>query len=97
MVLVSFYKQFIYTGTNKTGSTSVEVFFEPDCLPPDGYEQVHFRGETITDYGIVGFRGPNMPAVEVRKYLGGEFGANTSNFVWLESLMTNSHRCIYFK
>ena len=62
MVLVSFHKRFIYTKTNKTAGTSVEVFFESYCLPPDGYEQVHFRGETITDYGIVGFRGPNMPA-----------------------------------
>ena len=43
MVLVSFQKQFIYTKTNKTADTSVEVFFEPECLPPEGYEQAHFN------------------------------------------------------
>ena len=82
MVLVSFQKKFIYTKTTKTAGTSVEVFFEPDCLPPDGYEQVHFRGETITDYGVVGFRGLNMPAdtvwynhmpaARIRVYLGSD-------------------------
>ncbi len=82
MVLVSFHKQFIYTKTIKTAGTSVEVFFEPYCLAPDGYERVHFRAETITDYGIVGFRGGNMPAgtlwynhmpaARIREYLGAD-------------------------
>jgi Sulfotransferase family len=80
MVLVSFQKQFIYTKTNKTAGTSVEVFFEPYCLPPEGYQPAHFREETVTDYGVVGFRGPNkpagtlwynhMPAARIREYLG---------------------------
>jgi len=82
MVLVSFHKRFIYTKTNKTAGTSVEIFFEPYCLPPEGYEQAHFRGETVTDYGVVGFRGANMPAdtiwynhmpaERVREFLGSE-------------------------
>ena len=82
MVLVSFQKEFIYTKTNKTAGTSVEVFFEPYCLPPDGYEPAHYRGETISDQGIVGFRGPDrpanalwynhMPAARIRDYLGAE-------------------------
>lgn len=80
MVLVSFHKKFIYTKTNKTAGTSVEIFFEPYCLPPEGYEQKHYRGEAVTDYGVVGFRGPHMPvdtlwynhmpAAQIRKYLG---------------------------
>jgi len=82
MVLVSFHKRFVYTKTNKTAGTSVEVFFESYCLPPDGYEQSHFRAETITDYGVVGFRGANMPAdtiwynhmpaARIRGYLGSD-------------------------
>jgi hypothetical protein len=80
MVLVSFHKRFIYTKTVKTAGTSVEVFFEPYCLPPEEYEPTHYRGETITDYGVVGYRGVNrpadaqwynhMPAAHIRKYLG---------------------------
>jgi len=80
MVLVSFAKQFIYTKTVKTAGTSVEIFFEPFCLPPEGYERTHYRGESVTDYGVVGYRGPNrpadaqwynhMPAAQIRKYLG---------------------------
>lgn len=82
MVLVSFQKEFIYTKTNKTAGTSVEIFFEPYCLPPDGYEQVHFRPETVTNFGVVGHRGPNKPsgtlwynhmsAARVRDYLGSD-------------------------
>ncbi len=82
MVLVSFQKEFIYTKTNKTAGTSVEIFFEPYCLPPEGYEESHFRPETVTDFGVVGHRGPNMPsetiwynhmpAARIRDYLGGE-------------------------
>ena len=82
MVLVSFQKQFIYTKTNKTAGTSIEIFFEPDCLPPKGYEPTHFRGETVSDYGIVGFRGVDMPAgtlwfnhmpaARIRDYLGAD-------------------------
>jgi len=80
MVLVSFQKEFIYTKTNKTAGTSVEIFFEPYCLPPDGYEEAHGRSESVTDYGIVGHRGRkmpsdtlwynHMPAARIRNYLG---------------------------
>lgn len=80
MVLVSFQKEFIYTKTNKTAGTSVEIFFEPYCLPPEGYEETHGRRESITNYGIVGHRGPkmpadtiwynHMPAARIRDYLG---------------------------
>ena len=82
MVLVSFEKKFIFTKTIKTAGTSVEIFFEPYCLPPEGYVQTHAHDETITDYGIVGFRGSgrpadtlwynHMPAAQIREYLGPE-------------------------
>jgi hypothetical protein len=77
MVLVSFHKQFVFTKTNKTAGTSVEVFFEPYCLPPDGYVPMHWR-----DDGVVGYRGGNrpadtqwynhMPAERIREYLGAD-------------------------
>jgi hypothetical protein len=80
MVLVSFQNEFIYTKTEKTAGTSVEIFFEPYCLPPGGYQEVQFRPETVTDYGVVGHRGPDMPsdtiwynhmpAERIRNYLG---------------------------
>lgn len=82
MVLVSFEKQFIYTKTVKSAGTSVEVFFQPYCVPPDYGDDPWVPGEIVTDYGIVGFRGKDrpaetiwynhMPAAEVRHYLGDE-------------------------
>lgn len=82
MVLVSFEKQFIYTKTQKTAGTSVEVFFQHYCLPPDYGDNLGAIDERITDYGIVGFRGvrrpadtiwySHMPAANIRRYLGDE-------------------------
>jgi hypothetical protein len=82
MVLVSFEKQFIYTKTVKTAGTSVEIFLEPYCLAADSYVQIGPRDESITGYGVVGFRGANrpadvrwynhMPAAQIREYLGEE-------------------------
>jgi len=82
MVLVSFDKKFIYTKTIKTAGTSVEVFFQPYCLPPGDGEVSHMSSEIISDHGIVGYRGPgrpadtvwakHMPAAHIRRYLGDE-------------------------
>jgi hypothetical protein len=58
-MLVSHRKEFIYTKTAKTASTSVETYFEPLCLPPDTWEFRHGRDETVCDEGIIGYRGPD--------------------------------------
>lgn len=82
MVLVSFEKQFIYTKTVKTAGTSVELFFQPYCVPPEMDCAHRVPAEIVSDYGIVGLRarsGPaetiwynHMPAADVRGYLGDE-------------------------
>jgi hypothetical protein len=58
-MLVSHRKEFIYTKTAKTASTSVETYFEPFCLPPGAWEFQHGREETVSDEGIIGYRGPD--------------------------------------
>ena len=46
-------KPFIYLKTRKTGGTSVEVYFERYALPPEGYEETHYRPLTISEHGVV--------------------------------------------
>lgn len=60
-MLVSHRRRFIYTKTVKTGGTSVESYLEPECLPPGAWTPTHFRDETVSEAGIVGYRGRNMP------------------------------------
>jgi hypothetical protein len=56
-MLCSHQFKFIYLKTLKTAGTSVEVLFERYCVPPEAYQESHFCGEQVTEYGIVGFRG----------------------------------------
>lgn len=80
-MLVSHRHRFIYTKTVKTAGTSVEVYFEPYCVPEGAYEFSHARAEGVTPAGIVGFRGGDrdkagatwwnhMPAADIRARLG---------------------------
>ena len=62
-MLVSHTKKFIFMKTSKTAGTSVEVYFEPFCLPEGEWKFSHYRDETITDYGIIGYRGMNASEV----------------------------------
>jgi hypothetical protein len=83
-MLVSHRYEFIYTKTFKTAGTSVEVFFEPYCMPEGEWTFSKFRAPTVTDAGIIGHRGPrntyasektwyhHMPAREIRSKLGEE-------------------------
>src|SRR5690242_16177876 len=84
-MLVSHTKQFIYLKTTKTAGTSVEIFFQPFCLSPDHpcySSPTHEMNEVISNYGIVGYRGPqpipkvafynHMAAVEIKKWIGSE-------------------------
>lgn len=77
-MLVSHRKKFIYTKTAKTGGTSVEVYFEPYCMPEGAWSFAHARPEYVSQTGIIGFRGKggggvwynHMPAQQIRKQVG---------------------------
>ena len=77
-MLVSHRKRFIYTKTAKTGGTSVEVYFEPYCMPEGAWSFAHAREEYVSDTGVIGLRGKNkggrwynhMPAQQIRKQVG---------------------------
>jgi hypothetical protein len=81
-MLVSHRHRFIYTKTVKTAGTSVEIYFEDACLPPDSdIVRGHAIAETVTDAGIIGFRGVDpgesryynhMPASDLRALVGPE-------------------------
>lgn len=82
-MLLSHSRKFIYLKTRKTAGTSVEIFFEPWCLPDTGqHAEKHAIAETVSDAGIVGSRmeagAPvhrfynHMPASEVRSAVGRE-------------------------
>ena len=79
-MLVSHRKGFIYTKTVKTASTSLELYFEPHCMP-DGSGKKHGRDEHVSDAGIVGVRAAkptgarwynHMSARNIRNELGSE-------------------------
>lgn len=61
-MLVSHSHRFIYTKTLKTAGTSVESYFERFCMPNDEWTESHARNAYVSESGIVGFRGDNMPA-----------------------------------
>lgn len=80
-MLCSHRHRFIYLKTVKTAGTSVEVFFEPCCRPPDAPAPIHLTAPYVGADGIVGLRGlrspdapfyNHMPAAEVRERLGDE-------------------------
>ena len=88
-MLVSHRHKFIYLKTKKTASTSVEVFFEPYCMPEHEYERQHHRDQYVSDWGIVGYRGPDttgrkwwnhMSAREIRGKLGEEKWSRYTKF-----------------
>lgn len=78
-MLVSHRKKFIYTKTMKTAGTSVEAYFERWCVPEGTWTLAHYRPESVTEDGIVGYRGPDpkgcrwfnhMPAASIREGVG---------------------------
>jgi hypothetical protein len=58
-MLVSHRKQFIFTKTEKTAGTSVESYFEQYCMPDGEWQESHYRGEHVSEAGIIGYRGPD--------------------------------------
>jgi hypothetical protein len=79
-MLVSHRHRFIAMKTLKTGSTSVEIYLEPFCAPPELYQgPEHLRPTLESADGIIAFRGRkvagqawynHMPAALVRDRLG---------------------------
>ena len=74
-------KNFISTKTAKTAGTSVESYYEPYCMGDGDWVSAHERDETISEAGIVGYRGTDpsgktyynhMPAAEIRGLVGPE-------------------------
>lgn len=88
-MLLSLTHKFIYIKTVKTGSTSVEMFFEPWCAEP-GTEVAHKTPMKVSKAGVVGARGrdnrgrykSHMPATEIAEKVTEDFGAA----VWADSL-----------
>lgn len=61
-MLVSHRFKFIYTKTAKTAGTSVESYFEPFCVAEGKWAESHARDESVSEAGIIGYRGPAQPA-----------------------------------
>jgi hypothetical protein len=60
-MLVSHLNKFIFTKTQKTGGTSVEVFFERHCFPKGEWTFSGGRDQYVNDEtGIVGYRGGKL-------------------------------------
>ena len=89
-MLCSHSKRFLYFKTKKTAGTSVEIYFEPHCLPPGSWRPEHARVETVSTFGIIGSRMDgrsasdvwfnHMPAALVREYIGAELFASYFKF-----------------
>ena len=60
-MLVSHRHRFIYTKTGKTAGTSVESYFERFCMEHGRWTESHYRDESVSPAGIVGFRGRDIP------------------------------------
>lgn len=78
-MLISHVRKFIYLKTRKTGGTSVEIYFEPWCVPPGKRAaERHFREAEISEWGIVGSRNDqnhtiwynHAPADHIRRLVG---------------------------
>lgn len=78
-MLVSHRRRFVYAKTAKTAGTSVEIYFEPWCLPEGEWTFSHARAEYVGDSGIIGYRGAgaegrrwfhHMPARAIRDGIG---------------------------
>lgn len=78
-MLISHRFKFIYTKTAKTGGTSVESYFEKYCMKEDEWVFSHVIEESVTEYGIIGYRGKHkngsqffnhMPAAMIKELIG---------------------------
>lgn len=104
-MLVSHRKKFIYTKTKKTAGTSVESYFERYCMPEGAWSFSHAREETVTDAGIIGFRGSqsgnkifwhHMPAEEIRRLVGEDVWADYFKFCVIRNPFDKLVSAFYF-
>ena len=88
-MLVSHLKKFIFTKTAKTAGTSVEFYLEPYCRADPTILPVSPTAASVSDAGIVGYRGPgvgdgewynHMPAAAIRAALGEDTWARYFKF-----------------
>ena len=88
-MLVSHQHRFIYTKTVKTGSSSVESYFEKYCVPPGTWTRERWRDEYETEYGIIGMRGKrrtserywhHMSAARIREQIGNHIWSHYLKF-----------------
>src|SRR4051812_46185541 len=68
-MLCSHVKKFIYLKTIKTAGTSIEMFLERVCCPPELYVETQSRRELITDHGVIGSRGNKIPGSRFPSHL----------------------------
>jgi hypothetical protein len=105
-MLLSHRKRFIYTKTVKTGGTSVEAYFEPWCMPEGVWSPSHPREMTVTDAGIVGYRGAqktegidwynHMPAQRIRQQVGEDIWNGYYKFCVVRSPFERAVSAFYF-
>ncbi|HZJ16871.1 MAG TPA: sulfotransferase family 2 domain-containing protein [Chthoniobacteraceae bacterium] len=106
-MLVSHRHRFIYTKTVKTAGTSVEVYFEPYCVPEGQWRFSHAHPEHVSDAGIVGFRGSDrekeganwwnhMPAAGIRRQLGEELWSRYFKFAVIRNPFDKAISAFHF-
>ena len=106
-MLISHRRRFIFTKTNKTGGTSVESYFEPECLPEGQWVSTHYREETVTEAGIIGFRGlvrppecrwyNHMSASQIRSQIGEELWNSYFKFTIVRNPYDKAVSAFYFR
>lgn len=108
-MLVSHRHRFIYTKTVKTAGSSVESYFDRFCMPPAEWALTHHRPAYISDFGIVGFRGPpisptpdrgpwwsHMPAALIREQIGEEVWGSYFKFCVIRNPYDKAVSAFYF-
>ena len=106
-MLVSHRYKFIYTKTVKTAGTSVESFFEPYCMKEDEWSLSHSRNEYISEAGIIGYRGKDipdnctwynhMPAVKIKTLLGDDIWNSYFKFCVIRNPFSKAVSHYYFQ
>ena len=106
-MLVSHRYKFIYTKTVKTAGTSVESFFEPYCMKEGEWSFSHARNEYISEAGIIGYRGNNipdncvwynhMPAVKIKTLLGDDIWNSYFKFCVIRNPFSKAVSHYYFR
>jgi hypothetical protein len=105
-MLISHRHRFIYTKTFKTAGTSVESYFEPLCMAPGEWVLSHERTQTVSEHGVIGFRGADqppdvqwwnhMPAALIRERAGDDVWRNYFKFCVVRNPFDRAISAFYF-